>query len=267
AYTFTVTNTGNVPLTGVGVDDQKVGSVTCEATELAPGEATACAADEAYVITAVDEDAGAVDNTATASALDPDGGDVTSLPDETSTRVDRADPELTFLKKVSSINDVNGNGIVDRGDELTWSFAVTNVGNVPLTSVGVADTKVGDVVCEADRLQVDEATTCRSVNVHTITDGDAAAGRVHNSAVASADSRGDSPSYSNVDTTDTLVARPGRTTPDSRTPVATTAAGGSPARTPLARTGVALGGLLTVGIGLVAGGAALIRPRRRPTQD
>ncbi|MFV0525216.1 MAG: beta strand repeat-containing protein [Acidimicrobiales bacterium] len=266
AYTFTVTNTGNVPVAGVAVNDAKAGPVTCEATELAPGEATDCAADEAYVITAEDEDAGTVHNVATASATDPDGGEVVSQPDDTSTRADPARPRLSFIKKVSGVNDVNDSGFTDAGDEITWTFTVTNDGNIPLASVGVSDAKIGDVVCEQDRLKVDESTTCRSVTVHTVTAADAATGRVHNSAVASADGGMASREFSNVDTTDTLVARPGTTKPETRIPVSTDPTRRVPAaatpRGSLAYTGLALGGLVMVGIGLAAAGVALVRPRR-----
>ena len=75
-YTFVVTNTGNVTLTGVSVDDPKVGTVSCPVTTLAPGESTTCTA--TYTLTQVDVDAGHVANTATVTGTDPSGTDVTA---------------------------------------------------------------------------------------------------------------------------------------------------------------------------------------------
>ncbi|WP_136045983.1 DUF7507 domain-containing protein, partial [Microbacterium sp. K41] len=60
AYSFTITNTGNVPLADVGVNDPKVGTVTCDVTTLAPGEVAICTA-APYVITQADVDAGGVE--------------------------------------------------------------------------------------------------------------------------------------------------------------------------------------------------------------
>lgn len=68
AYRFVVTNTGNVTLSDVAVDDPKLGSVTCPETVLAPGESVTCTGDAPYVVTAADVTAGEVVNIATASA-------------------------------------------------------------------------------------------------------------------------------------------------------------------------------------------------------
>jgi uncharacterized repeat protein (TIGR01451 family) len=68
AWTFTVTNSGLVTLTNVAVTDTKAGSVTCQATTLAPGDTTTCAADEPYTITAADAASGGVHNQATVNA-------------------------------------------------------------------------------------------------------------------------------------------------------------------------------------------------------
>jgi len=80
-YAFTLTNTGNVQITGAGVDDPLLTGETCQATTLAPGESTTCTANP-YSITAADVTAGKVVNTAgvtgTSSAgaakLDPNSG-------------------------------------------------------------------------------------------------------------------------------------------------------------------------------------------------
>lgn len=72
-YAFLVTNTGNVELTNVVVTDPLPGlsPVSCPATTLAAGANMTCTA--TYVATQADVDAGAIDNTATATGQPPGG--------------------------------------------------------------------------------------------------------------------------------------------------------------------------------------------------
>ena len=78
AYTFTVTDTGNVPMMKVAVNDSKVGAVSCPQASLLPAGTETCATTSPYTITAADVTAGSVANTATATGTDPQGTVVTS---------------------------------------------------------------------------------------------------------------------------------------------------------------------------------------------
>ena len=118
-----VTNTGNVTLTGVVVDDPKVGTVTCPVTTLAPGASTTCTA--TYTLTQADVDAGVVDNTATATGTDPSGTDVTAT-DTTSTPIPPA-PSIALDKTAGTPTGTTAGSTID------YTFLVTNTGNVTLT--------------------------------------------------------------------------------------------------------------------------------------
>jgi hypothetical protein len=83
-YTYGLTNSGNVTLTGPFViTDDKIGTVTCgtASSTLAPGASFAGTCTGTYTIQAGDvkpTNDGSVTNHATATAKDPDGGTVTS---------------------------------------------------------------------------------------------------------------------------------------------------------------------------------------------
>ncbi len=210
AFTFTVTNAGNVTMTDVAVDDPKVGPVTCDVTTLAPGEVATCAA-EPYVITAADQDAGSVDNTATASGTDPAGDTVPSNEDSTSTPAEASAPSLTLDKSAGDPVDVNGNGVTDLGDTIVYTFTVTNTGNVPLADIAVNDPKVGAVICDTTTLAPGAVATCTS-DPYAITQADVDNGSVDNSATASGTPPGEPAVPSEPDTT---------TTPTDRSPALT----------------------------------------------
>ncbi|MBF0720935.1 sigma-70 family RNA polymerase sigma factor [Sanguibacter inulinus] len=67
-YTFSVTNTGALPLAEVTIEDPLAGAVACPAGTLEPGATVRCAAEDPYMVTPVDADRGQVVNTATVRA-------------------------------------------------------------------------------------------------------------------------------------------------------------------------------------------------------
>ncbi|MFN8195561.1 MAG: GEVED domain-containing protein [Nocardioidaceae bacterium] len=180
AYSFVVTNTGNVTVTSVGVTDAKVGAITCPATTLAPGASTTCTA--TYTLTQADVDSGHVANSATASGTPPSGPATTSSPDTTDTPL-TAGPALGLAKHAGSVTDVDGNGI-DAGDTIAYSFDVTNTGNVTLSAISITDPKVGAVSCPAGSLAPGASKTC-GPTTYTLTQADLDAGVADNTATAS----------------------------------------------------------------------------------
>jgi uncharacterized repeat protein (TIGR01451 family) len=206
-YTFTVTNDGNVPLGSIAVVDPLAGAVTCAATVLAPGIPTNCAANAVYTITASDEAANVVTNTARATGTDPDAGVVTSDPDSTNTPVTEQAPVLTLDKSAGNPVDVNNNGTVDAGDTIEYTFAVTNDGNVPVREIELDDPIAGSVTCEELQLDVGESTDCAADELYVITQADVDAGEVLNVATAAGIDPDNEPTVSNEDSTTTTIAR------------------------------------------------------------
>ena len=189
AYSFVVTNTGNVTLTGVSVDDPQVGTVGCPVASLAPGASTTCTA--SYTLTQADVDAGSVVNTATASGTPPSGSPVTATDTVTST-VTRV-PAITLDKQAGTPSGATA------GSTIAYTFAVTNTGNVTLASVGVDDPQVGPVTCPVTTLAPGASTTCTAS--YTLTQADVDAGSVVNSALVA----GTPPTGVPVTATDTVT--------------------------------------------------------------
>ncbi|MGD9957804.1 MAG: beta strand repeat-containing protein, partial [Nocardioides sp.] len=179
AYTFLVTNTGAQTLTSVSITDPKTAPVSCPVTTLQPGASTTCT--KTYAITQADVNAGAVNNTATANGTPPTGAAIASAPDSTSTPTSTI-ATLTLVKAAAAPVDVNANGRVDAGDTIAYSFRVTNTGAVTLTSLAIADAKVGTVTCPVTTLAPTDQTTCTAT--YTITQADVNAGSVVNTATA-----------------------------------------------------------------------------------
>ena len=112
--------------------------VSCPVTTLAAGASTTCTG--TYTLTQADVDAGSVVNTATAVGTPPTGPGVSAT--DTDTRTIAANPKIALTKTASAVLDQDGNGD-DVGDNVTYTFTVSNTGNVTLTPITLTDPLVG----------------------------------------------------------------------------------------------------------------------------
>lgn len=184
-YTFTVTNTGALTMSNIGVTDAKVGAVTCPEPTLAPGASQECTADEPYAVTAADLDNDSVDNSATANGTPPGSTTPkTSTPSTTSTPTTTPAPALTMVKSASPNNESN----YVAGQKITYSFLVTNTGNVPLNDITINEGDfsgtgtLSDPTCPEPTLAAGAKETCTAT--YELTQADVDAGSVTNSATA-----------------------------------------------------------------------------------
>lgn len=180
-----------------GATDNYLVRITFHATTAAATAADTCQATPAAgqglfnSVTATGETGSTSDNAACASVTPPTSG-------------------LTMTKSVKSVTDVNGNGYHDAGDQVNYTFHVTNTGSVTLAPVTVTDELLGldGMPCTAS-LAPGASADCDATVAHTITAADVTAGDVHNSATATGVPP-NSPSVTTPpSTTDTPVAPTG----------------------------------------------------------
>ncbi|MEE8525133.1 MAG: hypothetical protein V3T72_14445, partial [Thermoanaerobaculia bacterium] len=192
-YSLAVTNTGDVTLTNVGVTDPMVSTIDCggvtavpQIATLAVGATLTCTG--TYTVTQADVDAGRKDNTAIADSDQTDPvSDVETVP--------LAQNSVLALVKTGAINDENGDGFGQVGETILYSLAVTNTGDVTLTTVSVADPMVSPIDCggvstlpQIATLAVGATVTC--TGTYTVTQADVDAGQKDNTATADSDQTG-----------------------------------------------------------------------------
>ena len=192
-YTYLVTNTGNVTLNPVVVTDPMAGlsAISCPATSLIPGAHEACTA--TYTTTQADVDHGSISNTGTATGTPPTGPNVQSTSPVTVPATQT--PEISVVKSASITS------FAAAGTPVTYSYLVTNTGNVTLSSVGVTDPMAGlsAVSCPGSTLAVGAHETCTAT--YTTTAGDVNAGAISNTGTAT----GTSPTGKVVNATSTVT--------------------------------------------------------------
>ncbi|MFC4066538.1 beta strand repeat-containing protein [Actinoplanes subglobosus] len=176
-YSYVVTNDGNAALNQVGVTDTKGGVANCPGTTLAVGASMTCTSGTPYTITQSDVDDGVpVRDSATLSGrLAGSTTTRTFGPYSTGVPVAAAAPSLTAVV-TASVTPPARQSAADRNDTISYSYAVTNNGNVTMSSITVTDTRVGTASCPAATLAVNATMTCTSTSSYRVTQSDVDAG-------------------------------------------------------------------------------------------
>ncbi|MEX0277797.1 MAG: hypothetical protein AB3N19_09790 [Ruegeria sp.] len=170
-YTYTATNSGNQTLTAVSMADphdagaanslSTIAFVASPLTDnaplgdstdgggddiwdtLAPGDTITWEAtylvDVADISTQVGGD-GAIDNTATGSALDPLLAAVNDSSPAVSIPVEAVNASLLMAKVADGVSQA---GNVPLGHVITYTYTITNNGNVPITAISLSDVHNG----------------------------------------------------------------------------------------------------------------------------
>lgn len=152
AWTYVITNTGNVPLSDVVVTDDQGVAVTCPAVSLQPDVSMTCTGSGVST-------AGLYQNTGRVTARPPAGFD--ALSDSDASHYFGTSANVNIEKFTNGVDYAAPPGpYLLVGQSVTWTYAVTNTGNVPLNDITVTDDQGAVVSCPGDTLAPEARMDC-----------------------------------------------------------------------------------------------------------
>jgi uncharacterized repeat protein (TIGR01451 family) len=193
-YTYAVVNSGNVALSGLTVDDDRMTTgilPSCPGgtnviASLNTGLQQTCTA--TYTLTQADLDAGTVSSTGTVIDDGATGG-VLSDSDSTTVLVTQVN-SISTVKSVTSITDSDADSHDTAGDVVHYSVVTTNTGTTTVSTVSISDPLTSGVQnCAA----LTPGATCTLITSYTLAQADVDAGSVTNTATATASAPGSTP--------------------------------------------------------------------------
>lgn len=196
-YTFVVTNTGNTILNAITITDNNATINGGPLATLAIGAADSTTFTGFHTVTQDDIDAGVVYNLATVTGTPPSGPDVSgtstdpipcitcpihpTCPDCTVVPLIQ-NPGISVTKQGVFI-DGNGDGITDVGDQIEYTFIVTNTGNTTLTDIFITDAKAVITGGPLAALEAGDSDSTTFTGTYTVTQADINTGFVYNLAI------------------------------------------------------------------------------------
>lgn len=200
-YFFTVTNTGSRTVFNITVTDPLV-SVSGNPIDLNPGESNGTEFTATYIITQDDINLGSVTNQANVIGRIDDAVTVEDTSDDPNDPTDNDlngdgepdDPTVInlpqspaiILTKSGAFADENGDGFSQIGETISYTFTVTNAGNVDLFEVSITDPIVTVSGGPLATLAVGATDSSTFTAVYVLTQNDIDNGEVINQATANA---------------------------------------------------------------------------------
>ena len=179
SYRYVVTNLSSVTVHGVSIGDDHVApaDIVCPVATLAPLATEVCTG--AFAATAADVTAGSVTNLAFANGLSPAGVPVTSAASGSTVA-------LTPVAALSITASAVTSSFTAAGQQVAYTYVVTNVGTAALHGVGVTADRVApdDLSCPQPALAQGGSETCAGAAMTTQDDVDA--GSLSSTAAATA---------------------------------------------------------------------------------
>jgi uncharacterized repeat protein (TIGR01451 family) len=161
-YTYTIVNNGNVTVANITLEDDKLGPIEpLDKTSLAPGDNVTVTA----TYTVAEEDLpGSLVNTATVTGTDPDGNPVTASATATVELTSSPPIEEPSIEVTKSADKTSAT----LGDNITYTYTITNTGNVTLFNVTLVDDKLPEVSLGSDNITLTPDATVIATGNHTV---------------------------------------------------------------------------------------------------
>ena len=156
-WSYVVTNNGTVAIESISVSDDEIGPVACPQTTLAAGESMTCTAVTGVVLP------GQYANVAAVTGLTPLDEIVS---DSDPSHYFGASAEIDIENATNGVDaDTQGpQNLIPVGTAVTWTYFVTNTGNLTLTNVEVTD-DVRGLICVIGTLAPGASATCSDSSV------------------------------------------------------------------------------------------------------
>ena len=197
-YRFKVTNTGNCKFIIWKIEDSldgisEINEIKLLETELKPGESTTGTA--TYRLKQSDIDAGEITNEAVATALIMDRADAKSNRSTVTTPIEQPHPGMSFEKTVDRQQLAGSEA--KAGAKLTYSFKISNTGNIAINDIAIGDDLPGlsniSIDWKGHDRSLPAGSSVTGTATYTVTQEDVDAGKVKNTAtVTGTDSHGGS---------------------------------------------------------------------------